>query len=739
MQVPLIDASGSVYEAALQYAEAGFYVLPIKPGVKHPGSVVGEDWETQSSRDPQQLAEWFKGGAKAKRGIVIHVGRSGCVAFDVDEPDRLLDSIKQAITNEEPPFQSTRTNVNGKGHYLFRVPDGRQIGNRLGALAGGWGEIRGKNGVIVVAPSLHEKAEDGGQYEWLQTGTVPELPKAVADLLPDVDAYEESATPHQVETFLSSHNGYDDPGRLIPVLQDFHTKVAAGESRHQSLVHGICWAMREAREGVYPARTAADQLLNAFRDSIGGERDADKEFNECLAWAIAQAQKVERTRAGIILPNLPDDFWEARPMLTHIRKAAHSRKSSADLAFYSVLTRIAAMKSPYITVDTGIGGSNASLNFFAGVVAGSGEGKSTGYGVAKRVMVSTDPNGPLNFLDMKEDLQIGSGEGIAEAYMGKKQVPTGQLDSNGKPKTALRRTQVRHNALFYVDEGETLTKMQTRNGATIGPVLRSAWMGQKIGQQNGNEETTREVDDYSLGLIIGFQLDTVLGTLNEFGTGMAQRFMWCGVRDPSIPRRVEWPGRLPIDLSALMTSEPITMSVSPAIIDELEADRLDRARYGVVKGEEHSSHKPLMLIKVSGLLALLDGRHKITDEDWTLAKVVWETSSKVRDALMAYGRQKQSEEAEAKDRAWVNRQVKAAQGIADASSEVETKVLTVAKNVARRVHDDPSKKWTRSGVTRPLNPKLREFGERGIKHAEDMGWIITDRNFVKPGSSRPST
>ena len=79
----LPDVTGmTLTQAALAYAGAGWYVLPVAPGSKNPGSVVGKDWHKKSSRDPDQIAAWW--AQNLGYGIALHVGRSGAVAFDLD-------------------------------------------------------------------------------------------------------------------------------------------------------------------------------------------------------------------------------------------------------------------------------------------------------------------------------------------------------------------------------------------------------------------------------------------------------------------------------------------------------------------------------------------------------------------------------------------------------------------------------------------------------------------------------
>jgi len=104
--------------------------------------VLGKGWPSKSSRDPQQIVSWF---AATNHGLAVHLGPSGLMAFDVDNPGQLPEVLAELFTTSAPPFQSTRTGQPGRGHFLFRVPPERHIGNSLGALPAGWGDVRRMN------------------------------------------------------------------------------------------------------------------------------------------------------------------------------------------------------------------------------------------------------------------------------------------------------------------------------------------------------------------------------------------------------------------------------------------------------------------------------------------------------------------------------------------------------------------------------------------------------------------
>jgi hypothetical protein len=285
LAVPVLTADSDAMSAALAYADAGWYVLPIVRGTKNPGSVVGKDWQRQSSRDPRMIAAWYPG---TDHGVALHCGRSGAIVFDVDNPARMPAVLAEAIAETNPPFQSTRDSDPGRGHYVFAMPDGRRLGNGTGALGVGWGDVRGANGVIVAAPSPHA---NGGRYAWQTTGTVPALPATVAVLLTGTESEQGAVTDAQVDAFLARHDKADRPELLTAVLSKMDNEISRGGSRHNAAVNAACWAMRETQVGCYPAEAAARQIGSRLADALAGEpnRHPDAEWAGILAWAIGQA------------------------------------------------------------------------------------------------------------------------------------------------------------------------------------------------------------------------------------------------------------------------------------------------------------------------------------------------------------------------------------------------------------------------------------------------------------------
>ncbi|MPY92958.1 MAG: hypothetical protein GEV08_07785 [Acidimicrobiia bacterium] len=313
LYIPELDPEIDTLGAALEYVKAGWYVGPIRVQSKHPGNVLGVGWPSKTSRDEGQLIEWLAG---RDLGVFLHVGRSGAVAFDVDYPDRLPATLEAAIDENQPPMQSSRPDRPGRGHYLFSTAPGTMYTNGGGTLGGAWGQVRGRNGIVVAMPTPHES---GGLYRWCRTGDLPMLPDELAACLPTGGDAESTATDAEVDAFVETHTAAARPGLLRPILRKFTADAEAG-SRHEAAVKAACWAAREGAAGYFPAGEAFTELGRLFVASMAERRNADDraldehaaraEFGGVVAWAVGQAAGVDPavTRAGVERRRPEDEF-----------------------------------------------------------------------------------------------------------------------------------------------------------------------------------------------------------------------------------------------------------------------------------------------------------------------------------------------------------------------------------------------------------------------------------------------
>ncbi|MEU3292992.1 hypothetical protein ABZ722_11590 [Streptomyces longwoodensis] len=442
---------------------------------------------------------------------------------------------------------------------------------------------------------------------------------------------------------------------------------------------------------------------------------------------------------------IPEEFYATRPELAHIRQAGHSRNRSGDVALLSVLTRLSGMVSHRIRADTGVAGY-ASLNLFGGIIGPSGIGKSTGVEVADRLMPAP------THLDFRDGLPLGSGEGLAEIFMDTVEEETGEVRKRGRtetPVTVKVRKQVRHNAFFYVDEGATITRlMKERSGSTLGETLRSAAVGQTLGQTNASKDTSRYIPSgsYSLGLLVGFQPETVAPLFEEVAEGTPQRFLWVQVVDPSIPdEQPPWPGELTAWRSAAVTASGdeasgfVLVTFDEAIKAELRAADLAKVRGQTPASELNplDSHAPLMRVKLASLLAILGGRRHVNAEDWRLAQMLWDASCATRDSVLAYAENLRRAEQEQRTRARIEEEVRVdrAKQLAD-EARADRAVERLATRLALLVREKGPQ--TRRAVRDRTAGRDKKHLPDAFAYATLREWVVVaeDGRFV-PGPVPP--
>ncbi|MEU0783282.1 hypothetical protein ABZ341_17125 [Streptomyces sp. NPDC006173] len=443
---------------------------------------------------------------------------------------------------------------------------------------------------------------------------------------------------------------------------------------------------------------------------------------------------------------IPEAFWAARPELRHIRAAGHSRTRSGDVALLAVLTRLSALVSHRIRADTGIAGY-ASLNLFGGIIGPSGVGKSSGVEVADRLMPA--PSG----LDFRDGLPIGSGEGLAEVFMGVVEENTGEIrrgrGGTETPVTVQVRKMVRHHAFFYIDEGSSLTRlMKERSGSTLGETLRSAAVGQTLGQTNASKDTSRYIPkgSYSMGLLVGFQPETVAPLFEEVAEGTPQRFVWVQVTDPAIPdQQPEWPGELRVWRNAALlapgdeASDLVPVTFDDVIKAELRAADLAKARGQVsTEGQDpFDSQAPVMRVKLASLLAILAGRRRVNTEDWRLGNMLWDASCATRSGAIGLAEARRRQEQEKRTTARIEEEVRVdhAKQLADAA-RTDKAVERLATRLALLTQE--SGPQTRKAVRARTAGRDKRYLPDAFSYAVLREWVIEQDGKFLPGPVPPS-
>ncbi|CAN5222568.1 hypothetical protein BH11ACT6_BH11ACT6_05050 [soil metagenome] len=358
---------------------------------------------------------------------------------------------------------------------------------------------------------------------------------------------------------------------------------------------------------------------------------------------------------------LPEEFWTAHPALTHIRQFAHYGVNSADAVLGAGLARLSAHLDPSVRIDTGVK-RPLPLNTFAGIVGSAGTGKSSAYHASADlldfVFGELMDTGLIAAADEQPpELSVGSGPGVAEAFMGL--VVVDPLS----PKIKVRK-QVRHKVLFQSDEGAGLVSgiLDNKRGQDIGPTLRAAWTGAVLGQANASAERTRQVRDYSVGLCVGFQLEALaaMSTDEQLEYGTPQRFVYFSATDPSIPDDA------PPDPGALVVTLPHgPMRYDAELRARARVEALARARgdrddhAGGAEGDLMRAHRPALVARCAALLVILcdPGRTEVHAADVALAEMLLDTSARLHGVAMDWRRERETAERERQLRGRISEQV----------------------------------------------------------------------------------
>ncbi|MFT3663317.1 MAG: bifunctional DNA primase/polymerase [Gordonia sp. (in: high G+C Gram-positive bacteria)] len=741
-------------DAALAYAEAGWFVFPLAPGRKDQPVV---KYSTESTRDPDQINEWWQ--ANPDYGIALHVGRSGAVAFDLDRddlaelPGDMADALRLGV------FQSSRRGMSDRGHYVF-ANGGLEYSNSAKAF-GPYGEVRGKNGYIVAAPTPHAKAEGGGGYQWAKPAAVPELPEVLREVLrhrmQQAPADEQPTfTEPELRRFLDApeHQLRSDPGRFNGPRNLFRNQVEAGVSIHVTLLDALCWALREVRAGAYSAMDVVGVFQTDFHDAFTwptrtpGDRDrpGDNEFYDALAWAAAQVQPEDpealRQRMERLAEVDEEAFWTARPELEQLRTFARARRVGPWATFGAVLARAVAVIPPSVVLPP-LRGGHGSLNLFVAVVAPSGKGKGTAESAAEDFLI-TDPD--------VHEATPGSGEGIPKEYAYKQR--TRQVD-------------VRNSVLFTVPEVDSLAALKNRSGSTLMAELRKAWVGEPLGFSYAAEEKKLSIRKhrYRMTMVVGVQPGRSQTLFEDADGGTPQRFLWFPTTDPHRPKGCPLVAGEPLRLSrwrggVLVTTGPTLTSSTSSVDDDVTgtaqysfdleglqlSERPDPDSFHVLEvpqvvvdavdaeterdldgdyGNELDSHGTLLRMKIAAALMWLNGRtDAITDEDWELAGAVKAISDRTRTQAVGTLREQANTANEARAKA-------------EAARDVIRKEVTDQADLERtlslvRKHLCTAGRMTRREGTKKLKPELRPHFDEVIDRLVGAG--VAAREEGKQGS-----
>jgi hypothetical protein len=343
----------------------------------------------------------------------------------------------------------------------------------------------------------------------------------------------------------------------------------------------------------------AEKILAAYTESGG-----DEEI-QCLNWIESAVRYAQPEDPGWWIPEeRARSFWDERPELRHIWQVARDATASEWGVLGAVCVRVLADVPPSWVMDTGIGPApNGNLNMFAVLTSHSGGGKGLASETAEYLWRCDDG---VYITD------VASGEGMARQF----------ANRDG--------TMVRTSVIVDVDEYASLKAATDRSGSTLSYKLSTGWSGKRLSAvySDGSKNYLVDPGSYRLGLVAGVQYGNarlLLSTGDQI-QGYANRFLWFPAEVDYDTSQMVQPAGLPAPLKCdVQFGGERVISVPGSVQRTIRS-----ARSGVDNGLD--GHRLYAQAKLAYALAVLNGNHQsIREDDWELATVAMEVSTRTRD------------------------------------------------------------------------------------------------------------
>lgn len=278
----------SANSVAMRLGAAGVHVIRLRQDTKTP---LGEErWSRVSTTDPAVITTWF---ADDEYSVGIDLARSGLLCFDVDNPDKVPHGLRIALEQYPTAFQSTRSNVPGRGHHIYWAGHDHMIGS--GYPIGwntGWGEVKGWNTQISVGP-VHQKRAQGGRYLFLRRQIAP-LPRVLRNVLKPYNDLSATACDVSAGNGAALPRAKDKPCELMAVEVELAPLRRSRQDllRSQLLIASMAIA---GHPGSHAARMAVRRQWPRFRSDPDPRKwspDEEKAWARAIALATKNRDKV---------------------------------------------------------------------------------------------------------------------------------------------------------------------------------------------------------------------------------------------------------------------------------------------------------------------------------------------------------------------------------------------------------------------------------------------------------------
>lgn len=418
---------------------------------------------------------------------------------------------------------------------------------------------------------------------------------------PAVVTYAQKAFNDEMGLVRNPPGGYND--QLFKSGANLYELVAAGALSEMEVENALRDAMRDngyERDKGKSAVTAT--IASARRHGFDNPRDLSGVGTKTNG-AQLDVKPVQSVSLDAVT-QLERGFWTQRDSLRDIYLGALSRMCSPWAVLGYCAARALALVRPSTRLPPLIGGPG-SLNWFAAIAANSGGGKGSASAAARELVD-----------EFVLQRNLGSGEGVIDAYVKPANKETGE------PKG------LHESVMFVADEIDTMHALGTRSGTTLPGILRSGFSGETLGfSYRAASNLHLDAQSYRMTLVVSVQPAKAGALMDDAHGGTLQRFMWFPGIDPRITSDIPvMPGALELP-SPAMWQYPRELTVPYEAI-ELIRDERSRAMRG--ERDVIDGHALYIREKFAFALAVLDGRDKMSSEDWRLAGIASRVSDHTR-------------------------------------------------------------------------------------------------------------
>jgi len=270
----------SLTALALEHAERGWHVFPVKTGGKGPRA--GWRWAKWHTTDPALIRQWWASGGN----VGIACGPSGLVVIDLDvggplppwwdtvpgvtNGDDVYAVLAEAHDDGWPDTYTVHT-PRGGWHFYFRA-DGHGIRNSAGQIAP-MVDVRGVGGFVVAAGSVRPE----GAYELVNDRDPVPLPGWLAELA--AKAKPEQVAANHATPAMSNTEAYV----RAAVEAEVRAVATAANGQRNDQLNRSAWSLaRFVPTGQLVADELTEALLSAATNAGLGQAEARRTIGSAL-------------------------------------------------------------------------------------------------------------------------------------------------------------------------------------------------------------------------------------------------------------------------------------------------------------------------------------------------------------------------------------------------------------------------------------------------------------------------